>query len=163
MFQKYWKCYRLIVKRDQASKQMPTNAPAWEETACFSIHFINSLWAQIQQFFWNFPRQSCFTSEERWAQKTAVTAFPCLLLIRSSTSQQKQIHNDLEMSPPPTSPVYTENTQGVKLQLRIKENSFSYGRYIGHSKCSLPRANQVVLRPPTEAPHCMVGTQFIHL
>lgn len=141
---------------------MPTNAPAWEETACFSIHFINSLWAQMQ-FFWNFPSQSCFTSEERWAQKTAITAFPRLLLIRSSTSQQKQIHNDLEMSPPLKSPVYTENTQGIKLQPRIKENSFSYGQYIGHSKCPPPRANQVVLRPPTEAPHCMVGTQFIHL
>lgn len=24
-------------------------------------------------------------------------------------------------------------------------------------------ANQAVLRPPAEAPHCMVGTQFIHL
>lgn len=142
---------------------MPTNGQVWEETSRFSTHFINSLWAQIQQFFRNFPSQSCLTSEERWAQKAAITGFLHLLVIHSSTSQQKQIHDDLEMSPPLKPPVYTENTLGGKLQLRIKENSFSYGQHIRHSKCPPPTANQVVLRPPTEAPHCMVGIQFIHL
>lgn len=103
VFQKYRKCYRLILKRPGIKMNVHKH-PILKETFCFSIHFINSPQAKIQ-FFWNIPCESCFTSEHRRTPEAALSGFPCLLDKHSKT----HTHTDLEMPPPPPPPPYRKH------------------------------------------------------